>query len=384
MSNQLFLWIASSISCTSSPAHLLMTSLPITYHQPPNPSHNLQHVFKFRITDASPKFPELADFQRVYEEKELIEAENEARERKKIQKPPGRRISDFAQQMKEEKEPLNHYDREAIIAVEQGGQEYLCSVTSNAFRVDEVDPNAIVHSRKKPVPQFVQFVAVVRSDSIQLTPVTGNVYEAKRRPSTSGRRNLDRRQYDGEREKKVGNEMLRLLGAHRKLEVYDKEANKYSAFGSAEDISENNLDDIHRRIDIDTNDLDLDPGQGMDDAGFEPINADILEDQARDEAAVEGINMDVDGELDKFLSNPDDMEADHLQRTTGSTVPVLVPVAPVLVARVGLPPSGGVETRRQLQERVGRASFRSHQRRCDHAVVKSAREARGHKKLQCK
>jgi hypothetical protein len=287
-----------------------MTSLPITYHQPPNPSHNLQHVFKFRITDASPKFPELADFQRVYEEKELIEAENEARERKKIQKPPGRRISDFAQQMKEEKEPLNHYDREAIIAVEQGGQEYLCSVTSNAFRVDEVDPNAIVHSRKKPVPQFVQFVAVVRSDSIQLTPVTGNVYEAKRRPSTSGRRNLDRRQYDGEREKKVGNEMLRLLGAHRKLEVYDKEANKYSAFGSAEDISENNLDDIHRRIEIDTNDLDLDPGQGMDDAGFEPINADILEDQARDEAAVEGINMDVDGELDKFLSNPDDMEAD--------------------------------------------------------------------------
>jgi hypothetical protein len=121
---------------------------------------------------------------------------------------------------------------------------------------------------------------------------------------------LDRRQYDGEREKKVGNEMLRLLGAHRKLEVYDKEANKYSAFGSAEDISENNLDDIHRRIEIDTNDLDLDPGQGMNDAGFEPINADILEDQARDEAAVEGINMDVDGELDKFLSNPDDMEAD--------------------------------------------------------------------------
>jgi hypothetical protein len=33
----------------------------------------LQHVFKFRISDAPPTFPELADFQRVYEEKELIE-----------------------------------------------------------------------------------------------------------------------------------------------------------------------------------------------------------------------------------------------------------------------------------------------------------------------
>ena len=46
--------------------------------------------------------------------------------------------------MKEEKEPLNHYDREAIIGADQNAQEYLCSVTSNANRVDEVDPAAIV------------------------------------------------------------------------------------------------------------------------------------------------------------------------------------------------------------------------------------------------
>ena len=50
------------------------------------------------------------------------------------------------------------------------------------------------YSRKKPEPLFVQFVAIVRSDGIQLTPVTGNLYEAKRRPNTSGRRNMERRQ----------------------------------------------------------------------------------------------------------------------------------------------------------------------------------------------
>jgi len=190
-----------------------MTSLPITYLPAPSFPHNKQHVLKFRIADATQKFPELGDFQRVYEEKELIEAENEARDRKKNPKAaPGKGFSQFAQQMKEEKEPLNHYDREAIIAADQNAQEYLCSVTSNAHRVDEVDPAAVVlcvqhrstprnivtlclrYSRKKPEPHSVQFVAIVRSDGIQLTPVTGNLYEAKRRPSTSGRRNMERRQ----------------------------------------------------------------------------------------------------------------------------------------------------------------------------------------------
>jgi hypothetical protein len=285
-----------------------MTSLPITYLPPPPTPQNLQHVIKFRISDG-PKFPELADFQRLYEEKELIEAENEARERKKIIKPPARKISDFAQQMKEEKEPLNHYDREAIFAHEQSAlnQEYLCSVTSNAYRVDAVDP-AAGYRKPKPEPQFVQFVAIVHSDSIQLTPVTGNLYEAKRRPSTMGRRNLDRRQHDGEREKKDANEMLRALGAHRKIEAHDKDVNKYMAFGSADDTAENNVDDIHRRIDIDTNDLDMDVGEGHDAAGFEPVNADVADDQARDEALHGDVNIDVENELERSLFNPDAME----------------------------------------------------------------------------
>jgi hypothetical protein len=285
-----------------------MTSLPITYLPAPPASHKLQHVVKFRISD-SPKFPELADFQRLYEEKELIEAENEARERKKIIKPPAKKISDFAQQMKEEKEPLNHYDREAIFSHEQSAlnQEYLCSVTSNAFRVDVVDP-AAGYRKPKPEPAFVQFVAIVHSDSIQLTPVTGNLYEAKRRPSTTGRRNLDRRQHDGEREKKDANEMLRALGAHRKIEAHDKDVNKYMAFGSADDTAENNVDDIHRRIDIDSNDLDMDVGEGHDAAGFEPVNADVMGDQIRDEALHGEVNLDVDNELERSLFNPDAME----------------------------------------------------------------------------
>jgi hypothetical protein len=287
-----------------------MTSLPITYLPPPPAPHSLQHVVKFRISD-SPKFPELADFQRLYEEKELIEAENEARERKKIIKPPAKKISDFAQQMKEEKEPLNHYDREAIFAHEHSAlnQEYLCSVTSNAYRVDAVDP-AAGYRKPKPDPQFVQFVAIVHSDSIQLTPVTGNLYEAKRRPSTTGRRNLDRRQHDGEREKKEANEMLRALGAHRKIEAHDKDVNKYMALGSADDNAENNVDDIHRRIDIDSNDLDMDVGEGHDAAGFEPVNADVADDQARDEALHGEVNIDVDNELERSLFNPDAIE-DH-------------------------------------------------------------------------
>jgi hypothetical protein len=299
--------IAEVLSVRVPVYHHIMNSLPIVYQPAPNPSHNLQHVFKFRISDAPPTFPELADFQRVYEEKELIEAENEARERKKMAKPPSKKISDFAQQMKEEKEPLNHYDREAIFSAEQSAlnQEYLCSVTSNAHRVDEVDPT--VYRKPKPEPLFVQFVAVVRSDRIELTPVSGNLYEAKRRPSTTGRRNLDRRQHDGEREKKDANEMLRLLGAHRKLEVHDKDVNKYMGVGSADDTAENNTDDIHRRIDIDSNDLDIDKGEGMDDAGFEDPNADGAEEQKKNEDAAEQINLDPEGQLDKY--HADDMEA---------------------------------------------------------------------------
>jgi hypothetical protein len=286
---------------------LIMTSLPIFYQPPPNASLNLQHVFKFRISDTPPTFPELADFQRVHEEKELIEAENEARERKKMAKPPSKKISDFAQQMKEEKEPLNHYDREAIFSAEQSAlnQEYLCSVTSNAHRVDEVDPT--VYRKPKPEPLFVQFVAIVRSDRVELTPVSGNLYEAKRRPSTTGRRNLDRRQHDGEREKKDANEMLRLLGAHRKLEAHDKDLNKYMAVGGGDDTAENNTDDIHRRIDIDSNDLDMDVVEGMDGAGFEDPNAETAEEQKKNEERAEGVNLDAEGQLDKY--HADEMEA---------------------------------------------------------------------------
>ena len=288
-----------------------MTSLPIIYLPPP-PVPNMQHVVKFRISDSS-KFPELADFQRLYEEKELIEAENEARERKKSIKPAAKKISDFAQQMKEEKEPLNHYDREAIFSAEQSdlNQEYLCSVTSNAYRVDAVDPDA-GYRKPKPEPQFVQFVAIVHNDRIQLTPVSGNLYEAKRRPTTTGRRNLDRKQHDGEREKKDANEMLRALGAHRKIEAHDKDVNKYTAFGSADDMGDNNVDDIHRRTNIDSNDLDMDVGEGQDAAGFEPVDADVIQDQARDEAMHGDVNIDVENELERSLFNPDAME-DHVK-----------------------------------------------------------------------
>jgi hypothetical protein len=288
-----------------------MASLPITYHPAPHHSQILQHVFKFRTADASQKFPELADFQRVYEEKELIEAENEARERKKFAKPPSKKISDFAQQMKEEKEPLNHYDREAIFAAEHGAanHEYLCSVTSNAHRVDEIDP-AAGYRKPKPEPQFVQFVAIVHSDSIHLTPVSGNMYEAKRRPNTSAKRNLDRRQHDGEREKKDANELLRALGAHRKLEAHDKDVNKYMARGSADETGENNTDDIHRRTDIDSKDLDMDVGEGMEEGGFEREYAETAEAQAQDEAAIENlVQLDIEGDLEKVLFNPEEAEA---------------------------------------------------------------------------
>ena len=295
-----------------------MTSLPITYVPPPAAPHNKQHVLKFRIVDAAQSFPELGDFQRVYEEKELIEAENEARDRKKNPKAmSGKGFSQFAQQMKEEKEPLNHYDREAIIAADQGTHEYLCSVTSNAQRVDEVDPSAVVmYSRKKPEAQFVTFVAVVRSDGIQLMPVTGNMYEAKRRPSTSGRRNMDRRQHDGEREKKEASEMLRQMGAHHRFEEHEKDVSRYVAAGSNDDVGENMVDDLNRRLDITSGDLDIDAGEGHDGAGFEDPKADTLEDEARDEAAVEGIDRDIDGELDKIQGNPEDPEASAAPKKT--------------------------------------------------------------------
>ena len=66
--------------------------------------------------------------------------------------------------------------------------------------------------------------------------------------------------------------------------------------------------DHRRRLDIDSKDLDMDHGDGFDGAGFEDPKADTAADELRDGEAVEGVNIDVEGELEKIQGNGDDGE----------------------------------------------------------------------------
>jgi len=52
----------------------------------------------------------------------------------------------------------------------------------------------------------------------------------------------------------------------------------------------------------------MDHGDGFDGAGFEDPKADTAADELRDGEAVEGVNIDVEGELEKIQGNGDDGE----------------------------------------------------------------------------
>ena len=54
--------------------------------------------------------------------------------------------------------------------------------------------------------------------------------------------------------------------------------------------------------------MDMDHGDGFDGAGFEDPKADTAADELRDGEAVEGVNIDVEGELEKIQGNGDDGE----------------------------------------------------------------------------